>query len=72
MADGGFVAPEILAADVAEREPDAGVHSGVIHRINAGDGWMIAGDLNAVRRVDMGEVRAEDIRVAEDEVRDGI
>ena len=72
MADGGFVAPKILTANIAEREPDAGVHSGVIHRINAGDGWMVARDLNSIGRVNMREVGAENVGVGKDEMGDEV
>ena len=72
MADGGFVAPEILTADVAECEPDAGVHGGMIHRVNACNGRMVARDLNAVGRVDVGEIGAEDVGVGKDEVGDEV
>ena len=71
MADGGFVAPEILTADVAEREPDAGMHGGVIHRVNACNGRMVARDLNTIRRVDVGEVGAKDVGVGKDVMSDG-
>ena len=72
MPDGCFVAPEILAADVAEREPDAGMHRGVVHGINSGHGRMCASDLDAVRRVDVREVGAEDVGVGKDEMGDGV
>ena len=44
----------------------------MIHRINSNDRRMIARDLNAVGRVNVSKVGAEDICVAKDKVRDGL
>ena len=55
--------PVVVAADVAERHPDAGMELGVVHLVLAGDGRMVARDLRAIGRVDVGEVGTRDLGV---------
>jgi hypothetical protein len=67
-----LVAPEVLAADVAEGEPDAGVHRGVVGGVFAFDGRMAAREEAAAGGVDGSPVGAADRVVAEDVRRDGM
>ena len=62
--DPGLIAPEIVAAQVAESEPHARMHRIVIRRIHVRHRWMVAGDLDSAGRVDVGEERPQDLVVA--------
>ena len=66
VLDATPVPPEVDAADVAEAEPNTGVHCGVIGGVFAANRRMIARDLDAVRTMHVGEIRTENLRVAED------
>ena len=64
--DAAFVAPEVHAIEVAEGEPESRMQRVVVHRILTLHRWKIASDLRAVRRAQKGEIRARNLRVAED------
>lgn len=70
--DAALVAPEVRAADVAKREPEARVHRVVIGGVLAGNGWMIPGYLSAPGHGDVREVRTQGFVVAEDKVGHGL
>ena len=63
MLDPAAVAPEVRAADVAEAEPDAGVHGVVIGRVAAGDRRMVARHLHPAH-LDMSEKWPSDLGIA--------
>ncbi len=61
-----FVAPEIVAIDVAESEPKAGVKGIMIGGVSARDGRKIARDLDSARRAHMSEKRAQHMGIFPD------
>src|SRR5262249_22407709 len=63
MLHGPFVPPEVDPAQIAERQPDARMHRGVVGRVLSLHGRQIASDLETARRADVGEVGPQDGRV---------
>ena len=68
MFDAALVAPEVRAAEVAERQPDAGMHGVVVRGIRAGDRRMIAGGFHTAGGMNICEVRPQDLLIAKDEL----
>jgi hypothetical protein len=61
-----FVPPEVGTGDVPERQPETGVHRGVVGRVPPFDRREGPGDLDTVRGADVCEVGASDRRVVPD------
>jgi len=58
-----LVAPEIGTAKIAEGKPEAGVHGVVVGPIETFPRGMSTSDLDAAGRVEVLEIRPEDLRV---------
>ena len=67
---GRLVAPEVLLTEIAQRQPDSGMHGVVIHRINSLDGRMVTSDLQAIGQASVGKVRTQDLVVTKNEIND--
>ncbi|MFO0954652.1 MAG: hypothetical protein U0835_26510 [Isosphaeraceae bacterium] len=63
VPDDTLVPPEVGAGEVAERQPEAGVHRGVVDGVLPFHGREAPGDLHTLRGPNVGEVGPPDRRV---------
>ncbi len=66
VRDSALVPPEVGPAEVAEREPQPGVHGVVVGRVDARERRVVARHLRAAGRADVREVRAPDRAILPD------
>jgi hypothetical protein len=59
VPDPSLVAPEVMAVDIPESEPNSAVHVGMVVWIDSGTRRVIAGHLGAVKRSDIRKERAQ-------------
>ena len=66
VLDAGLVAPEVVAAQVAEGEPDSRVHVGMIGGVGPFHRGIVAGQAGSPRAEQVGPVGAEQLGVAKE------